>query len=304
VQASTLCTNPSSSTCSGTITVTAGDLMVISVGTVNSASATCVTVSSSAGTRGDASYSAASGGTATAAFNGGGYGNFCSYSAIYYASVTSSGSDTITVTLSGTPTNAAVVVYEVRNALTPPTAASGTCVAVTAALCPNPIVTSSSLSVAANSFLVTAAADCPAPTFSNALTITAGPTGFTSTYGPNNPEYIGYQIPASAGSQSFQMTGSTQSSSYGPLAPGCWSVVGAQFVDPPPPPGWGSTVPSQATQVPTTDLAHQLGALSIPGVALVSAALILMSFVALVLVGRSRQNHRAPRAEIDGGAAS
>ncbi|HEV2138971.1 MAG TPA: Ig-like domain-containing protein [Nitrososphaerales archaeon] len=230
VQTVTLCVNPAVITCMGTLTVTSGDVMVVAVGT-EFGDVPCVTVSSITGQRGDASYTPVPGGSASALYNGAIPG--CAYSAIYYATLTSSGSDQITVTLSEIPDRGVVVVYEVSSVLTPPSGVAGTCVSGS---CSTTIATSSSLSYAANSFLVTSGAACSS-SGGTARTISAGPFG-TGDYGPGQVEYVGHQIPGSSGSQNFQMTGSGSSA--------CWSVVGAQFVDPPPPPGWGTVTPSQA----------------------------------------------------------
>jgi len=187
---------------------------------------------------GEGTYTVASGGSVTAPYNGGGtYPNGCAYSAIYYGTLTSSGSDTITVTLTGAPKFGVVVVYELGAALTPPTAVNGGC----GGCYPITIVTSSSLSVVANSFLVTAGTNCQGADATQP-TLT-GPGGFTSTYGPGSPEYVGYQLPNAAGSQNFPMTSS--GSGFGTTV--CWSDVGAQFVDPPPPPGWNPATSGNAS---------------------------------------------------------
>ncbi|MDA4126286.1 MAG: Ig-like domain-containing protein [Thaumarchaeota archaeon] len=241
VQQLTLCTNPGGSSCSKTMNgVTSGDVLVVAVGTLIN-DGTCVSVSSISGTLGDPSYSAAPGGTASAQYNPG-FGNPmpCAYSAIYYATATSSGSDTITVNLNGSPDFGEVIVYDVSSALTPPTAAAGTC---TSGSCPLSIVTSTSLPYVANSFLATVGSDCPS-SGGNGRNINSGVAGFTADYGPpttgNHHLWVGHLLSLSSGSQTFQMT-----STGGATPPACWSVVGAQFVDPPPPPGWNATVPAQ-----------------------------------------------------------
>jgi hypothetical protein len=79
------------------------------------------------------------------------------------------------------------------------------------------------MSVAANSFLVTAGAICQS-NIGTSRTITSGPFG-TGDYGPGQAELIDNELPTTVGTQTFPMTGSGTSA--------CWTDVGAQFVDPP-----------------------------------------------------------------------
>ena len=258
----TLCSgNSPGSSCAGTIAVTSGDVMVVAVGTTRSSS-TCRTVSSITGTRGEGTYTSVPGGGISASDSA----SNCAYTAIYYGTVTSSGSDTITVTLSGNPTSGVVVVYEVRNILTPPTAVSGIC---TNGSCGTAIAASSSLSVVANSFLVTAGAICRSSGGSS-RTITGGVAGFITDYGTGNPQYVGDQLPSSAGSQSFLMTGPGTSS--------CWSVIGAQFVDPPPPPGWNDSAPVAQSPADHSTLTQMISYAFLLGVILCLASAIFLVY--------------------------
>lgn len=234
VQSARICTNPGTNQCSITLTVTSGDVMVVTVST-EIRQTTCTSVTSISGTRGDSSYSAASGGSVTASNSG---LPECAYSAIYYAAVTTGGSDTITVQFNDTPDSGVVNVYEVASAITPPTAASGSCNNGACSL----TVATSSLPYASGSFLVTSASDCPSPSGFQRNIVT-GPSGFTTDYGTGNAQYVGHEFPGSAGSTTFQMTSSTGGSGN----PVCWAVVGAQFPDPPPP-----TVLAPASITPTT----------------------------------------------------
>jgi hypothetical protein len=260
VQRMTVCNDPGGSSCSHKFTnnVAAGDVIVVAVST-EIGDTTCVTVNSVSGTQGDAAYTLVPG-SAPVSYNGGFGGSYCAYSAIYYATVTTSGADTITVTLSGNPDNGLARAYEVNSILTPPTAAYGSC---NNGNCPTTITTTS-LPVTANSFLVTTASDCP-DTSADTLTIT-GPTGFTNTRDGHYVEVAGYQLPTSSGSQSFQMKSTTGTGYYGG-PPACWSIVGAQFVDPPPPQGWNSS----ASQLAAISHPAALGgSVAIPGIDVLS----------------------------------
>jgi hypothetical protein len=272
--------------------VTSGDVIVLAIGDLRG-DTQCATVTGISGTLGDTSYTAASGGEVSNIYNS--FSNSaCAYSAIYYATVTSGGSDTITVNLAHTPHLGLVIVaYDVGSALTPPTAVSGVCPST--GNCPTTIV-ASSLSVTANSLLATAAADCPDQN-GDTLNIISGPSGVTSNYGPNQPEYVGYEIPSSSGSQSFQMTSNTASGGFGTSNPACWTVVGAQFVDPPPPPGWNTTASGQYDLALPAVTFHAFGYVSGIGSASFSPviALTLLGSLGVAPAGRPGEKNRSRR---------
>jgi len=117
-----------------------------------------------------------------------------------------------------------VVVYEINSIMTPYTGTSGSC--NIGSSCSRTIQTSP-LATSANSFLATTAADCQSSSGSQRH-VTAGPANFATDYGLSNAEYAGHYIPGTGGSQTFQMTSSSSSNH-----PVCWSVAGAQFLDPP-----------------------------------------------------------------------
>jgi hypothetical protein len=200
--------------------------MVVSVSTM-STEGSCASASV-AGTKGDSSYTQVPSALASASYSSSGLKN-CAYSAIFYATATSTGSDKITVTLSSSLSSSqgdtsVVIVYEINSVMMPFTGTSGSCNNGACSL----TVQTSSLSTSANSFLATTAADCQSPT-GHQRDVTAGPTSFVTDYGTGDAEYSGHEIPGSASSQTFSMTSSTGMSGN----PVCWSVVGAQFLDPP-----------------------------------------------------------------------
>jgi hypothetical protein len=248
-QVATICSDQNTpfrtSSCSGSLTVNSGDVVVVAVSIMRQSS-TCVTVSSISGST-DSSYSPVYTNAGTAAQNG-----HCAYSMIFYASASSSGTDTISVSFSS-QLNAqngdafVIVAYDVGSALTPPTGVYGTCTSSSSSCTHTAIKTShptSTLSYPANSFLVTAAAVCP-----NANDITANPSGITSDYGLSSDlVYAGHGLPASSGTTSFSMK-SDQSSS-------CWAIEGAEFPDPPagPPAASGSGGVGQVNASPLLTL--------------------------------------------------
>jgi hypothetical protein len=170
------------------------------------------------------------------------------------------------------------VVYEVSSAIAQPTTRSNQCSYGSSNDCPNNMGTTS-LTIFPNSFLVTTGGVCRDVDTGNNLQITAGPGSFVSDYGPSKREYVGHQLPGSSGSQSFQMTNSG--------SPQCWSVVGAQFVDPPPPLGWNPGV-GQASQSSSNDFRLLPSMPSPQGTLAIGAILSLALVVTLVLAGITR----------------
>jgi hypothetical protein len=238
--------------------------MVIAISTERQSS-NCANATSVTGSR-DSSYTTVPNAPAAAKNNLGGNPD-CVYNTILYATATSSGSDSITVTLNHTPDSGVVVVYELNYALTPATTQKGTCVNSS---CSTSIIVSPSLAYVASSFLVTSAGTCY-DNNGNPVSITAKPAGFTTNYGIGQIEYVGNQLSAGSGNQNFQMTDSANAE--------CWAVIGAQFVDPPAPPGWNPGIVDQAgLTVPSGSLL--IGGASMLGVVF---ALACAPFIALEL---------------------
>jgi hypothetical protein len=260
--------------CSGSVTVTSGDVIVLAISTERTQT-TCAVISSISGSR-DSGYTVVN--SATASFSQGG-NNDCVYSIIYYATATSSGSDSITVNFNHNPSSGAVFVYDLSNALLPATSHVGSC---NSGPCSTSVLTSPSLAVFANSFLVTTGATCT-DSNGNGLTFSTKPAGFTNDYGTGHIEYVGHLLPGSSGSQNFQMTDSNNAA--------CWSIVGAQFVDPPPPPGWTPGTPAQAVAV---DASSQLQPPTmVSTVSAISAIVCLvLAFAYYAVLGTTRSSKR------------
>jgi len=289
IQQSAPCTTITSGTqtCSITMTVSQGDELVVAAGTLRIGSTNCRTVAggSISDSFGDPFTSV--GGSAQGSNSGN--GGECAASEIFYAPISTGGSDTITVTVSGgsPPASGVVVVYELRNAAFPPTvSSSNTC----SGSCSTTLSTSS-FSTTAGSFLVTAGSVCTSSS-NVARTITAGPPGFTTSYAtPGQVQYVGYNIPGASGSTTFSMTSSGASGT-----PECWSDLGAQFLDPPPQP---SANPVHASSPSPSFLTAQfLQTLPLGVWAEVFGlyiALLWMAFASIVLSTRMNMNY--PRNE-------
>jgi hypothetical protein len=155
----------------------------------------------------------------------------CAYDYINYKTAGAGGADTITVTLSSSSYNSAVlVVYDLTGYVAPPSGgfAVGSC--NTSSGCGNPAsMSTSSLSYSANSFLIASGSTCYS-VGGGSRSITQGVNGFTTTYdtGLNLQEYVGYEVPTTSGSTPFGMQADSGSSSVA-----CWTDIGAQFLDPP-----------------------------------------------------------------------
>jgi hypothetical protein len=208
MQSVVLCSGPAvASPCTGKLPnpVTAGDLLVIAIGTEKATSA-CTTVSAVAD--GGDPFTTASSVTASAASS-------CVYTTVRYATFGASGSPTISVTLSSADTSAVIMAYEISGVTTGTTVRSGSCTAP----CTTAMSTSATLTPTANSFLVTVA-----DLYQNTISSASQPAGFTTDYrgtASGNADYVSHEIPASVASTNFAMTASA--------APASWAELVVQF---------------------------------------------------------------------------
>ena len=140
----------------------------------------------------------------------------CAYTVVYYiADTTYTGADTISFTLSSTPTSVVIEAYELAGVAASPTAAVGKGTTGTT-------LTTSSLATTANAVLIAVGE----VSHSSAATvfINTGTTGFTANYDPKttaNPEWVESEYPASAGSTTFSLSTSG--------TPNSWSETGVEF---------------------------------------------------------------------------
>ena len=231
VQSEPLCTDETTTTCSHAFgsSVTAGHDLVVAIA-AQVASTTCVTVSSVSDTFGDV-FTSINAEPASGSAR-------CAYTSVYYSTATETGSDTITVTFSGAPTSGAAEAYELSGAAAVPTSVVGDC---TTGTCGTPMTTSS-LAISGNSFL----AAVGEISYATGFHTIGSPTGFTTsiTSGFGDPETVSYDLPTTAGTQTFSMvvadTGSTSD----------WSDTGAQFAS--------GTVPRPLSVVPRLQLRRGL----------------------------------------------
>ena len=209
VQAMVLCSSLTGSPCSNSLAnVAQGDLIVV-VFTSNVNSGTCVTPSGTS----PVTDSFGDHFTATTASSGDKTSSgtkACSYDIIYYATASSSGTDTIGVAYSGTATSGAIVAYEAAGVTTPSVA--GTPDSCNSGSCSGSLSTAS-FTYSANGFIVAAGAE-----YGSGITITGKPgTGFTNTVGTGQANYVGYWVPTSSASSTFAMTKSGSSTTWAEL---------------------------------------------------------------------------------------
>ena len=181
--------------------VSGGNVIMVAIATNNN-SPSCVTVS---GVGDSLSNSYTAGPTAIASSTTSGS---CSESSVYYALIGTGGSDTVTVTLSGTPSDAVIVIYEVSGITTSVTSSSGTCNDT----CGTSLSTSTPFSYSSSSFVIDVGV-------AYGQTV-SGPGICTATYGSNN-EYVGYFIPSSSSSNAFTQTTNA--------APTTWANLVVEF---------------------------------------------------------------------------
>ncbi len=212
VQSKALCSGAIGTNCAVALTsaVTSSDELVVVVST-NINSATCVTVSTFSDSLGSTFASTSTTGDKTSLPT-----RSCSSVSVYYATLASSGTDTITVHLSAAPTAGTVVAYEVSGVAASPTTSVNSCIS---GGCASPMALGSNFAYTTNAFLLVSGAAYQ--TTASAIAAPTTPAGFVAGYGPASPEYVGSDIPAATSSGTMSMTLSASSNT--------WAEVAVQF---------------------------------------------------------------------------